>query len=296
MKPGEDMPKADAKPPLKVGVVIGGGGIRALAALPMLDFLHLKKVPIDAIISTAGGAVLAALYAAGYSAEEIPQLMGEIFDRKLYDKFDYGMLLKIFGFTRQPFTSPPAPYKDTPLKKCLRGVFKEKRLETMPQRLFIQATDMGTGDAIALDKGLLSDCLYASNATYPFFPPIQLEERWLTSGLFTAALPLLTAVQQNLDLVFVIGFSDDISLSADNTIEYINNFFYRSCSSIQIRQTTLAISLHQGEAVLLNIGFEKSISLWDTHRIPEILAAGKKALAKHMDQIEEAINSLSIPT
>lgn len=58
----------------KVGVVLSGGGATALAHVGFLKVLEEERIPIDFIGGTSMGAVIAAMYASGYSTREIDSL------------------------------------------------------------------------------------------------------------------------------------------------------------------------------------------------------------------------------
>ena len=288
------LPKA-SKSRETVSVVIGSGGIRSLAALPLLEFLQNKKVPIDLLIGSGGGAALAGLFAAGYPLSEIPQMMAQIFDPAMFGQVDYATTLKILGLRLKPFDSPPAPYKKEPFEKLLKRLFQDQRLEDLPYRLIIQATDMATGHEMALSKGSLADCVYASNVIYPFLPPIEIENKWLAGGMFSGALPVITAVSQQMDIIFAVNASDETKLQDRTLTENVSNFLNRAFTYQQGRQTTLAISMHAGEIVLLNVGFQKTTNLWDVQYVPEILEAGKKTLAIYAQEIEDVLASTHSP-
>lgn len=55
----------------KVGLVFSGGGAKGLAHIGVLKALEEHKIPIDYITGTSMGAVVGAMYAAGYSPQEI---------------------------------------------------------------------------------------------------------------------------------------------------------------------------------------------------------------------------------
>jgi NTE family protein len=58
----------------KVGVVLSGGGATAMAHVGFLKVLEAENIPIDFIGGTSMGAVIAAMYASGYSTREIDSL------------------------------------------------------------------------------------------------------------------------------------------------------------------------------------------------------------------------------
>ncbi|WP_205504296.1 patatin-like phospholipase family protein [Rufibacter psychrotolerans] len=66
----------------KVGLVLSGGGAKGLAHVGVLKVLEQNNIPIDYIVGTSMGSVIGALYAAGYSPQDIEDLV-------LSPKFQY---------------------------------------------------------------------------------------------------------------------------------------------------------------------------------------------------------------
>ena len=58
----------------KVGLVLSGGGAKGLAHIGVLKQLEANGIPIDYIVGTSMGAVVGALYSAGYSPREIEKI------------------------------------------------------------------------------------------------------------------------------------------------------------------------------------------------------------------------------
>lgn len=290
----EQLPENLVKARSKVGVVIGSGGIRSLAALPLLEYFQKNKIPIDLLVGSGGGATLATLFAAGFSPQEIADYMALIYQRSLHSRMNYGQLMKMLGFHRKPLTSPPAPYKSAPLRSALSQIFNDKRIEDLSYRVIMQATAMDTGREATLSKGVVVDSIYASNAIYPFQEPINIDDHWLAAGMFTAALPIITAVAEQMDIIVVVDVNDGQTVLGTNISEYVSGFMNRAFTHSQSRQITLAISMHDGDIIFQNVKFNKSIGLWDVHEVPVILEAGKATLEKHAEEINE-ITSRIIP-
>ena len=55
----------------KVGLVLSGGGIDALAHVGVIKALEENQIPIDYVSGTSMGALIGAMYACGYSPEEL---------------------------------------------------------------------------------------------------------------------------------------------------------------------------------------------------------------------------------
>ena len=58
----------------KVGLVLSGGGAKGLAHIAVIRALEENGILIDYIAGTSMGAIVAGLYAAGYSPDEMEKL------------------------------------------------------------------------------------------------------------------------------------------------------------------------------------------------------------------------------
>ncbi|MBC6697446.1 patatin-like phospholipase family protein [Hymenobacter puniceus] len=82
----------------KVGLVLSGGGAKGLAHVGVLKVLEKNRIPIDYIVGTSMGAIVGAMYAAGYSPAEIEEIVlkpefqnwvsGEPLEGKVYNYYD----------------------------------------------------------------------------------------------------------------------------------------------------------------------------------------------------------------
>lgn len=59
----------------KIGIVLSGGGATGLAHIGVLKALEENNIPIHYITGTSSGALIGSLYAAGYSPEEIEEMV-----------------------------------------------------------------------------------------------------------------------------------------------------------------------------------------------------------------------------
>lgn len=76
---------------IRVGLALSGGGARGGAHVGVLKALEELDVPIHCIAGTSMGAIIGGFYAAGYSPEEIEQIMsGMDWSRALSDSPERG--------------------------------------------------------------------------------------------------------------------------------------------------------------------------------------------------------------
>lgn len=58
----------------KVGLVLSGGGAKGIAHVGVIKALEDNDIPIDYVTGTSMGAIVGALYACGYTPEEMLKL------------------------------------------------------------------------------------------------------------------------------------------------------------------------------------------------------------------------------
>ena len=59
----------------KIGLVLSGGGARGAAHVGVIRLIEEMQLPIDYVVGTSMGAIVGALYAIGYTADEMDSLM-----------------------------------------------------------------------------------------------------------------------------------------------------------------------------------------------------------------------------
>ncbi|QKG57807.1 patatin-like phospholipase family protein [Hymenobacter sp. BRD128] len=188
----------------RVGLVLSGGGAKGLAHVGVLKQLEANGIPIDYIVGNSMGAVVGAMYAAGYSPRDIEQIV-------LSDEFQNwatGKVLpdKTFNFlTAEPSPSSlrlglsidstfkanisPNLVNDLNLNFALArllapaGAAAKYNFDNLFVPYRCLATEVFTRREVVQKSGLLSDAVRNSMA-YPLaFRPIRnLDGRYLFDG------------------------------------------------------------------------------------------------------------------
>ena len=73
----------DEKP--TVALVLGGGSARGFSHIGLIKALEEHGIPIDMIVGTSMGSIVAGLYAAGYSVENMEEIATHLDTSKLLD-------------------------------------------------------------------------------------------------------------------------------------------------------------------------------------------------------------------
>ena len=277
----------------KVGVVVGSGGIKAIGALGLFQFLEEADIDVDLLIGCSGGSIVSAYWANGQTAAYMREHASDLWTRDLFAKTDYRTLLSIAGLPFGRFTIQNGLLKSGPIQARLKQLFGEQKLEDLPTRMLIQTTDVLSGDPVLLAEGPLWKAVYASGAIFPMMPPISIDGRWLMDGAYSSPLPIMEAIQEQMDVIIAMSFEELTTEESKGfmpyfmrTIDYFQRWLRRN-------QNALSVDLHHHEIVFVNVEFDRYIGLRSTRRIPEIIQAGDRAVHEKKEEILAAIDSFS---
>jgi NTE family protein len=200
--------QAPPAPRPRIGLVLGGGGARGGAHLGVLEVLESLRVPIDCIAGTSMGALAGGAYAAGASPQEIEEIVAKtdwinMFDdsagrqsvdlrrKQLDDRFYSGLE---FGVSRDGIRFREGALAGEKLKlffnRLVRAELGDRTIEHLALPLAIIATDIGTGERVAIRSGNLTSAMRASMSVPGLMAPVQREERKLVDGGLTDNLPV----------------------------------------------------------------------------------------------------------
>jgi len=285
--------KTEVKSRPKIGVVVGSGGIKAMASIGLFEFLEEAKIDVDLLIGCSGGSIFAGWWAAGRSASFMKNNVKDFWTRKLFAKVDYKTLLSIAGLPFGRFDISNGLIKEDVIHKTYQKMYGDKKLEDLRPRTLMQATDILSGEPLMLSSGLVWESVYASSALFPLMPPINLNGRWLMDGIYSSPLPILEAVNRGIDVIIAMSYIEQTEEKSKGFVPYFMRSIGHSHQWLQRNQATLSVDLHHHEIIFIEVMFDKFIGLRSVHRIPEIMEAGEKAVDEKKNEILSAIKNFS---
>jgi NTE family protein len=210
-------------------VVLSGGGALGIAHVGALKVLEELHVPVDCVAGTSMGAIVGGLYAAGYSPQELEDvILGIDWNDLLHDKPDRRDLpfrrkvddLTYFtkwelGFSDGKLKVPPALISGHKLGVtlrvlCLRATGIED-FDRLARPFRAVAADIGTGETVVLKDGNLAEALRASMAVPGLFAPVEVNGRLLVDGGVVANLPVDTARAMGAAVVIGVDVGEPLS-------------------------------------------------------------------------------------
>jgi NTE family protein len=192
----------------KIGLVLGGGGARGGAHMGVLEVLEELRIPFDCVAGTSMGALVSGAFAAGVGIADMKETVrstdwAAIFDdsagrdevsmrRKELD--DRLFAASEFGVTREGLRYREGAVAGQRIKlffnRLVRAEQGELLIEDLPLPLTLIATDIGTGERVAMRSGSLTTAMRASMSVPGAVAPVLREGRKLVDGGLVDNVPI----------------------------------------------------------------------------------------------------------
>ncbi len=182
----------------RVGLALSGGGIRGFAHLGVLRTLEEQSIPIDSLVGTSMGGLIAGIYSAGVPLDKMTRFASN---------------LKIMDLA-SPDRSWRGFFDQRKMAKMLAGLLGSDSLtfEDLKIPAAVIAADLGTGEMVVLDRGPLIPALMATSALPLFFAPVEYQGRRLVDGGVLNNVPFDIARHMDADRVLAVSFNTNSKL------------------------------------------------------------------------------------
>lgn len=268
----------------RVALVLSGGGARGFAHIGVLQALERRGVEVDMIAGTSMGAILGAMHASGYSADELYELAAGL---RWRDVFDLSLQTGIM--------------KGAKLRQLLAEHLPET-FDDLRIPLVVTTTDVETGEEHVILEGGLVDAVRASSSLPGAFEPVQIGTRILADGGIVNNLPVAAAA--------LLGY--DYAIASDATPprrsvfardEHEGNWWERMVATMRLeRRSPMAQMLFRStdvmQAILTDLQHTlhpadvriqldmPQIRLEAFREFPNIVVLGREAAERTLDRLE----------
>jgi predicted acylesterase/phospholipase RssA len=160
-----------------IGIALDSGGAMGGAHVGVLEVLDENGLTPEIIVGSSAGAAVGAIYAAGRLAEF----------KSLITDMSFIKSLSLYVDPVFPYSGLLAGKKARTFIESLTG---DILIEDLPVRYVAVATDLLSGETVAVDRGSLTDAVLASISIPGIFRPVVHMGRLLTDGGVADPLPL----------------------------------------------------------------------------------------------------------
>lgn len=254
-----------------LALALGSGGQRGYAHIGVIKALEANGIHVDIVVGTSAGSVVGALYAGGYNSDELQQLAIKL-DQAQLDDFE----LSRRGYIR-----------GEQLQDYINRALKNRSIEQLDRPFVAIATQLGTGNATAFNRGNTGKAVRASSSIPGVFYPVLIGGMEYVDGDLKKPVPVSVAREMGADIVIAV----DISLQPkDNPLP--QDIIDTLTQSIRImRQSILARELEAAQIVIRPvIGLTPEI---DTASKLRLIRNGEDATVAALPQIREWLQKIA---
>lgn len=249
-----------------IGLVLSGGSARAFAHLGVLRYLEEEGIEPDFIVSNSMGTLIAMLYAAGLSPDQIESTITAA-DLSTYFK----LTVPLAGGLLEP-----AEFKSM----ISNVVGPDTNIEDLPIPVMVIEQDMVTKREIQICEGNFADIYIASFALPVYFPPQEFRGHLLLDGGINSLVPLATAFNYSDTVIASTTFYDNDKLNLRNPITILN-------VAMDINKTRNAASEfrdYTGQFIWIRCAVEK-FSFMDFASASEMAVIGYESAKEKADEL-----------
>jgi NTE family protein len=266
-RPAATPAPAEPVAPRRIGLALGGGGMRGAAHLGVLSVLEREGVTFDVVAGTSIGAVVGAAVAAGLPSSE------------MFERFRTARWIDI---ARPSWRSRLSMLDTNPMGEILTKTVRAETFDQLALPCAAVASDILTGTTVVITEGPLRDAVVASAAVPALFEPLRRDGRLLVDGGLTDNLPVGVARDLGADVVIAV----DIMPALDGSYEP-KNLGEMAMLSWSIVQRACQVGREDADVVITpQVG---RVSLLDFAHVQEAYDAGVAAAEAVLDEVLTAV-------
>jgi len=221
----------------KIGLTLSGGGAKGIAHIGILQAIDSAGLNIDYITGTSMGSIVGALYATGYSGNDLEKIVRDLDWNNLFSGKALMENVNIDEKDEFDQYAVEVPYENGKFKLGT-GLIEGQELWLKFQELFLPvydvkdfskfsipfaciATDLSTGKAVVLNRGEIVNALRSSMAIPSVFTAIDYQGTKLIDGGVVRNFPVHDAMDMGANYTIGVNLSQGL-LQADKLISPVD--------------------------------------------------------------------------
>ena len=179
--------------PKRLGLALGGGGARGFAHVGVLQVLEEAGIKPDLVVGTSAGSLVGALYASGKTGAQLQRIAETMEESTITD-------------WALPFLNRGV-LRGEALARYVTTQTQGRKIEELPIRLGIVATDLNLGEGVLFQRGDTATAVRASSAVPSVFLPVRINNRDYVDGGLVAPVPVRYAREMGAEVVLAVDIS-----------------------------------------------------------------------------------------
>ena len=273
----------------KIALVIGAGSVKCAAALGLWKVLQEAGIPFDMLVGCSGGSLYATGMAMGFTLEESIAKTKSLWNQSVTEKRNWRGLASAVLPGVFKFNDDFSMISDAPMLQRLRMVYGEKTFADTKTPLYLMATDLYTGEAIALHEGSLVDAIRASIAIPMIWSAWTINGRRLMDGGAANPLPVDVAIREGADIILAMGFQSPFPSKIRSVSRYALHINSLITNNLYQANFSFHNAVHHAEIISIFPEFDRPIKLFDTDQIPYVIEQGERAMLEQLGYVKRLL-------
>jgi NTE family protein len=270
----------------RIALVLGSGGVRSAAAIGIAEVLNSAALIPELVVGCSSGALFGALVAMQMPPEQALKLAVGLWSQDLTTQRRWRAYFELLMPRLAGFDAGFGLRDSTLIATRITQAFGVRRIEGLPTRLRVVATDASSGQRVVLDSGSLVDALRASMAVPFIFPAVEVGGRRLIDGVISDPLPASAASEA--DVVITLGFEGAMPRSVDRPSRLIGQVSTALMNNLMQARLDAARALGQ-VLIPIHLPLDRRVGLWETAAMPHIYRLGRQAALDALPAIRDAL-------
>lgn len=290
---------------MNYGICFSGGGIKGAAHIGAIKALEEENFKFNYISGTSSGSIIATLYAAGYSSDEMLKFFKKYAKKIKYVDPKNILILLINLFIKRKIVIKGFN-EGTIIERLLNKELNKKNIKNISdikKELLIPSIDINTGEInVFISKEnrakYLDNIIYINNVnigkavrascSYPVvFSPCKIDGKQLVDGGLRENVPWKLTKEKGADKVLSIIFDEE-----KNKKNYCKNILEVASNSLGILCHEISNYDLEGADYLLKIKTEK-VQLLDYKKIDELYLKGYEQTKQKIKEIKNKLNLIN---
>ncbi len=265
-------------------LVLGGGGMKGLAHVGVLQALLERGHRPTRIIGSSVGALVGAAWAGGMGIAKLREIALSLRRKDVFAVASADMAFKRLR--------SPALFKREPLEHLIARTVGDLTFQQLDPPVVVNTVDLNSGMQVfwglpGLDDIRVADAVFASCALPGFFPPHEIGGRFFVDGAVVANVPFEAARALGPELIVAVDVSASSVLTADAQEEGFAGVFARASEILmqalleqRVRTWTTPPAYYIQPRV-------EHVSLFSFNHLREEVEEGYRATSAALDRADE---------
>ena len=265
-------------------LVLGGGGMKGLAHVGVLQALTERGLPPTHIVGSSVGALVGAAWSAGKSVAELREVALSLRRKDVFVVAHADMAFKRMR--------SPALFRREPLEQLIHRLVGDRTFEDLERPLVVNTVDINSAMQVfwglpGLEEVRVADAVFASCALPGYLPPHEIHGRYYVDGATVDNLPVATARALGGELVVAVDVSASNAFRADTQEEGFAAVFMRATEIAMESLLELRLQNWTTPPIYYMHPRVEHISPFDFDHLRELVEEGYRATIAALDRPEE---------